>query len=159
MKRNVWMAFILAPFLFAGCGKTDTECVPATVASEKAAMVAYCTANNITYTEHASGILYEVMSPGLGAQPALTNTVSTVYTGKLLNNTQFDASANPVSFLLSGVIKGWQIGVPKCRVGGTIKIIIPAGIAYGMRTRSKAIPPNSVLVFEIEVVKAEPAKS
>ena len=106
MKRNVWMAFILAPFLFAGCGKTDTECVPATVASEKAAMVAYCTANNITYTEHASGILYEVMAPGLGTQPTLTNTVSTVYTGKLLNGNQFDASANPVSFLLSGVIKG-----------------------------------------------------
>ena len=62
MKRNVLLAFLVAPLLFAACGKTDTECVPATVASEKAAMVAYCTANNITYTEHASGILYEIMA-------------------------------------------------------------------------------------------------
>ncbi len=56
MKRNVLLAFLVAPLLFAACGKTSEPCVPATVASEKAAMVAYCTANNITYTEHASGI-------------------------------------------------------------------------------------------------------
>jgi FKBP-type peptidyl-prolyl cis-trans isomerase len=122
--------------------------VPATVASEKAAMVAYCTANNITYTEHASGILYEIMAPGLGSQPTLTNTVATVYTGKLLNNTQFDASANPVSFLLNGVIKGWQIAIPLIRKGGRIKMVIPSSLAYGCNG-SGSIPPNSPLYFEV----------
>jgi nitrous oxide reductase accessory protein NosL len=78
MKRNVLLAFLVAPLLFAACGKTNTECVPATVASEKASMVAYCTANNIMYTEHASGILYEVMAPGLSTQPTLANTVLVV---------------------------------------------------------------------------------
>jgi FKBP-type peptidyl-prolyl cis-trans isomerase len=150
MKRNVWMAFLLAPFLFAACGKSDTECVPATVASEKAAMVAYCTANNITYTEHASGILYEVMAPGLSTQPTLANTVSTVYTGKLLNGTQFDASANPVSFLLSGVIKGWQIGIPLIKKGGRIKLVIPSSLAYGCNG-SGSIPANSPLYFEVSL--------
>jgi FKBP-type peptidyl-prolyl cis-trans isomerase len=148
MKRNVWMAFILAPFLFAGCGKTDTECVPATVASEKAAMVAYCTANNITYTEHASGILYEVMSPGLTTQPTIANTVSVVYTGKLLNGNQFDASANPVRLALSGVIKGWQIGIPLIKKGGRIKMVIPSSLAYGC-TGQGSIAPNSPLYFEV----------
>lgn len=148
MKRNVWMAFLLAPFLFAGCGKTDTECVPATVASEKAAMVAYCTANNITYTEHESGILYEIIAPGLGIKPKLTNTVSAVYTGKFLNGTQFDASANPVSFLLSGVIKGWQIGIPLIKKGGRIKLVIPSSLAYGCNG-SGSIPANSPLYFEV----------
>jgi FKBP-type peptidyl-prolyl cis-trans isomerase len=148
MKRNVLLAFLLAPLLFTACGKTSEPCVPATVASEKAAMVAYCTANNITYTEHASGILYEIMSPGLGAQPTLTNTVSTVYTGKLLNNSQFDASANPVSFLLNGVIKGWQIGIPLIKKGGRIKMVIPSSLAYGCNG-SGSIPANSPLYFEV----------
>jgi FKBP-type peptidyl-prolyl cis-trans isomerase FkpA len=148
MKRNVLLAFLVAPLLFAACGKTSEPCVPATVASEKAAMVAYCTANNITYTEHASGILYEIMSPGLGAQPTLTNTVSTVYTGKLLNNSQFDASANPVSFLLNGVIKGWQIGIPLIKKGGRIKMVIPSSLAYGCNG-SGSIPANSPLYFEV----------
>lgn len=150
MKRNVWMAFLLAPFLFAACGKTNTECVPATVASEKAAMVAYCTANNITYTEHSSGILYEIIAPGLGVKPNLTNTVSAVYTGKLLNGTQFDASANPVSFLLSGVIKGWQIGIPLINKGGRIKMVIPSSLAYGC-TGQGSIAPNSPLYFEVTI--------
>ena len=148
MKRNVLLAFILAPLLFTACGKTSEPCVPATVASEKAAMVAYCTANNITYTEHESGILYEVMSPGLGAQPTLTNTVSTVYTGKLLNGTQFDASANPVSFLLSGVIKGWQIGIPLIKKSGRIKLVIPSSLAYGC-TGQGSIPANAPPYFEV----------
>ena len=148
MKRNVLLAFLLAPLLFAACGKTDTECVPATVASEKAAMVAYCTANNITYTEHASGILYEVMAPGLSTQPTLTSTVSVVYTGKLLNGNQFDASANPVRLALSGVIKGWQIGIPLIKKGGRIKMVIPSSLAYGC-TGQGSIAPNSPLYFEV----------
>jgi FKBP-type peptidyl-prolyl cis-trans isomerase len=148
MKRNVWMAVLLAPFLFAACGKTNTECVPATVASEKAAMVAYCTANNITYTEHASGILYEIMAPGLTTQPTLANTVAVVYTGKLLNGNQFDASANPVRLSLNGVIKGWQIGIPLIKKGGRIKMVIPSSLAYGC-TGQGSIAPNSPLYFEV----------
>jgi FKBP-type peptidyl-prolyl cis-trans isomerase len=150
MKRNVWMAFLLAPFLFAACGKTDTECVPATVASEKAAMVAYCTANNITYTEHASGILYEVMAPGLSTQPTLANTVLVVYTGKLLNGTQFDASANPVPIALSGVIEGWKIGIPQNKKGGRIKIVIHSSLEYGCKGQN-SIGPNSPLYFEVSL--------
>ena len=148
MKRNVLLAFLVAPILFAACGKTDTECVPATVASEKAAMVAYCTANSITYTEHASGILYEIMSPGLTTQPTIANTVSVVYTGKLLNGNQFDASANPVRLALSGVIKGWQIGIPLIKKGGRIKMVIPSSLAYGC-TGQGSIAPNSPLYFEV----------
>ena len=148
MKRNVLLAFILAPLLFTACGKTSEPCVPATVASEKAAMVAYCTANSITYTEHASGILYEVMSPGLTTQPTIANTVSVVYTGKLLNGNQFDASANPVRLALSGVIKGWQIGIPLIKKGGRIKMVIPSSLAYGC-TGQGSIAPNSPLYFEV----------
>jgi FKBP-type peptidyl-prolyl cis-trans isomerase len=111
-------------------------------------MVAYCTANNIMYTEHASGILYEVMAPGLSTQPTLANTVLVVYTGKLLNGNQFDASANPVPIPLNGVIEGWKIGIPLIKKGGRIKMVIPSSLAYGCKGEG-SIAPNSPLYFEV----------
>jgi hypothetical protein len=115
----------------------------------------------IDTTGSVGGIYYQIVKEGSGDYVHVTDTVTVFYKGTLLKDGSiFDQTKDkPARFPLQRLIKGWQIGVPKCRVGGTIKIIIPAGIAYGMRTRSKAIPPNSVLVFEIEVVKAEPAKS
>ena len=115
----------------------------------------------IDTTGSVGGVYYQIVKEGSGEYVNVTDTVTVLYKGTLLKDGSiFDQTKDkPARFPLQRLIKGWQIGVPKCRVGGTIKIIIPAGIAYGMRTRSKAIPPNSVLVFEIEVVKAEPAKS
>ena len=115
----------------------------------------------IDTTGSVGGVYYKIVKEGSGDYVLVTDTVTVFYKGTLLKDGSiFDQTKDkPARFPLQRLIKGWQIGVPKCRVGGTIKIIIPAGIAYGMRTRSKAIPPNSVLVFEIEVVKAEPAKS
>jgi FKBP-type peptidyl-prolyl cis-trans isomerase len=114
----------------------------------------------IDTTGSVGGVYYQIVKEGSGDYVNATDTVTVFYKGTLLQDGSiFDQTKDkPARFPLQRLIKGWQIGVPKCRIGGTIKIIIPAGIAYGMRTRSKAIPPNSVLVFEIEVVKAEPAK-
>ncbi|MBA4197680.1 MAG: hypothetical protein C0459_09020 [Chitinophaga sp.] len=55
-------------------------------------------------------------------------------------------------------MKGWQIGLPLCKVGGTIRLIIPSALAYSIRSRSKAIPPNSILVFDIEVLGVKQEK-
>ena len=117
------------------------------------------TARAIDTTGIVGGVYYQILKEGTGRYVNATDTVTVFYKGTLLKDGSiFDQTKDkPARFPLQRLIKGWQIGVPKCRVGGTIKIIIPAGIAYGMRTRSKAIPPNSVLVFEIEVLKAEPA--
>ena len=115
----------------------------------------------IDTTGSVGGVYYKIIKEGSGDYVHVTDTVTVFYKGTLLKDGSiFDQTKEkPARFPLQRLIKGWQIGVPKCRVGGTIKIIIPAGIAYGMRTRSNTIPPNSVLVFEIEVVKAEPVKS
>jgi FKBP-type peptidyl-prolyl cis-trans isomerase len=55
---------------------------------------------------------------------------------------------------LARLIKGWQVGLEGTRVGEKVKLLIPSGLAYSIRTRSPKIPPNSILVFEIETVKA-----
>ena len=111
-------------------------------------------------TGMVGGVYYQILQEGAGDYVRVTDTITVHYKGTLLKDGSiFDQTKDkPARFPLQRLIKGWQIGLTKCRVGGKIKIIIPSGTAYGMRTRSKAIPPSSVLVFDIEVLKAEPAK-
>jgi FKBP-type peptidyl-prolyl cis-trans isomerase len=125
-----------------------------------AQMNAAITARAIDTTGNVGSVYYQILQEGTGDYVRATDTVTVYYKGTLLKDGSiFDQTKEkPARFPLQRLIKGWQIGLAKCRVGGKIKIIIPSGIAYGMRSRSKAIPSNSVLVFDIEVLKAEPAK-
>lgn len=150
MKKAL-VLLIVTVSLLGSCGKSETSgCQPAPVASEKNQMVAYCNGNNITYTEHPSGLLYEIIMPGTGVNPTLSSTVSVVYTGKLLNGFQFDGKANPIDFQLAGLIDGWKIGIPLLKKGGRIKMVIPSALAYSCTGNSSgAIPPNSPVFFDI----------
>ncbi len=140
---------ILVSMLLNSCGKNDSGCQPNPVANEKAQLVAYCTSNNITYTEDGSGMLYQIIDPGSGVAPTSTSTVYVVYTGKFLNGNTFDATANPVGLSLTGVIDGWKIGLPLIKKGGRIKLIIPSALAYSCAGFPPAIPANTPLYFDI----------
>lgn len=106
-------------------------------------------------TGSVNGVYYKMLKEGTGRQVLVTDTVTAYYKGSLLNGEVFDQTKEkPASFPLSRLIKGWQIGLPLCRVGGKIQLIIPSSLGYSIRSRSSKIPPNSVLVFEIEVVDA-----
>lgn len=102
-------------------------------------------------------VYYTVLKESTGPQVKLTDTVTVFYKGYLLSDgSVFDQTKEkPATFPLARLIKGWQIGVALCKVGGKIKIIIPSGIGYSIRTRAAKIPPNSILVFEVEVVEAK----
>lgn len=106
-----------------------------------------------------SGLLYEILRPGTGAFPKATDTVRVNYAGALTNGTVFDSSAShggPATFPLSGVIPGWTEGLQKINVGGIIRLHVPARLAYGDRSPSPAIPPNSTLMFEVELLAINP---
>ena len=94
---------------------------------------------------------------GTGATVKSGDTITADYVGALMNNgIVFDASANhggASTFPLSGVIKGWSLGIPGMKVGGTRRLLIPAGLAYGAGSPSSAIPANSDLVFDVTLVK------
>lgn len=83
-------------------------------------------------------------------------TITTHFTGALCRNgTIFQSShdfGDPISFPLDGVIAGWTKGVPGMKVGGVRRLVIPAAMAYGAHSPSPNIPPNSDLVFDIELV-------
>ena len=71
-----------------------------------------------------------------------------------MNGTEFDSSYKrnqPIEFPLTGVIKGWQEGIPTIGSGGKVKWLIPSGLAYGSRAMP-TIPANSVLIFDVELL-------
>jgi FKBP-type peptidyl-prolyl cis-trans isomerase FkpA/FKBP-type peptidyl-prolyl cis-trans isomerase FklB len=103
-----------------------------------------------------SGIQYIVLTPGTGASPTDSSTISMHYVGTLLDGTEFDNSRKhnppePLKFTTGRVIKGWAELVKLMKPGEKIKAWIPADLAYGDRRQNK-IPPGSLLVFEMELV-------
>jgi FKBP-type peptidyl-prolyl cis-trans isomerase FkpA len=113
----------------------------------------------IDTTGSVNDVYYKILTPGTGRLVQVSDTLNVYYKGWLLKNEQvFDQTKDkPVNFPLARLIKGWQIGLTQCRVGGKIRLFIPSGLAYSIRSRSKDIPPNSVLVFDVEVLDAKPA--
>jgi peptidylprolyl isomerase len=97
------------------------------------------------------------IKPGDGDVVPEGATITAHYTGALAKDgTIFQSShdfGNAISFGLNQVIQGWTKGVPGMKIGGTRRLIIPAAMAYGPSSPSPNIPPNSDLVFDIELVK------
>jgi len=107
----------------------------------------------------ATGLKYQVLKNGTGkVSPKATDTVKVHYHGTLLDGTVFDSSVDrgePISFPLNAVIPGWTEGLQLMKVGDKFKFEIPANLAYGERSPSPKIPPNSPLVFEVELLGIE----
>ena len=108
-----------------------------------------------------SGIQYEVISEGEGEKPKATDTVKVHYKGTLINGETFDSSydrGQPATFPLNRVIPGWTEGVQLMSVGSKYKFTIPSNLAYGPMG-NQAIPGNSVLVFDIELLEIQKPKA
>lgn len=106
-----------------------------------------------------SGLQYQVLQAGTGKSPKANSKVKVNYEGRLLDGTVFDSSIarnHPVEFQLSQVIQGWTEGVQTMKEGGKTRFFIPANLAYGDVGSGDAIGPNSVLIFDIELLQVLP---
>lgn len=109
----------------------------------------------------ASGLQYEVIKEGTGPKPARTDQVLMHYAGTLLDGSEFDNSYKrdkPLAFPMAGdknIITGWTEGLQLMRVGSKYRLFIPPGLAYGDKQAGPAIGPNSLLIFEAEMMGIE----
>ncbi|MBL6965665.1 MAG: FKBP-type peptidyl-prolyl cis-trans isomerase [Anaerolineales bacterium] len=112
-------------------------------------------------TQTASGLQYEDTISGTGPAAQTGDKVQVHYTGWLENGTKFDSSVDrnePFEFPLGAgmVIQGWDEGVAGMQVGGTRKLVIPPELGYGARGAGGMIPPNAMLIFEVELLAINP---
>jgi len=103
----------------------------------------------------SSGLQYRVVREGTGAAPKATDTVTVNYRGMHIDGTEFDSSFKrnkPASFQLGRVIRGWTEALQLMKEGAKWELFIPAKLAYGERGAGTGIPPNSTLIFEVELI-------
>jgi FKBP-type peptidyl-prolyl cis-trans isomerase FklB len=159
MKSFLILALALG--LLAGCGakndKVSMETNPNLKSDAGAAFLAGNAKKEGVKTT-ASGLQYQVIQAGTGASPKLSDKVKVHYHGTLINGSVFDSSVQrgqPITFPVGGVIPGWVEALQLMKVGDKWKLFIPANLAYGDRSPGPGIPPNSVLIFEVELLGIE----
>ena len=107
-------------------------------------------------TKTASGIVITTLKEGTGASPKSTDNVKVHYRGTLTDGKEFDSSygrGQPATFPLNRVIPCWTEGVQTMKVGGKAKLLCPPALAYGSRGVPGTIPPESTLIFEVELLE------
>jgi FKBP-type peptidyl-prolyl cis-trans isomerase FkpA len=140
--------FVALVLLASSCMKDSDQ-----AAIDDQAIKDYMVSKNLTATKDPSGLYWIMTVEGTGAAPTAQSTVEVKYRGSLLNGTVFDQTAADKTFTypLSGLIMGWQIGIPLMKEGGKATLLIPSQLGYGAENLG-IIPPNSVLIFEIELI-------
>lgn len=134
------------------------QAMEAKVAKAKAAGLAFLAENKTKpgVIETASGLQYKVVNTGSGKKPTAADQATVHYTGKLLDGTPFDSSVErgePATFGVGEVIAGWTEALQLMREGDKWILYLPSELAYGEQGAGGQIPPNSVLIFEVELIK------
>lgn len=103
-----------------------------------------------------SGLQYKVIKTGTGESPKVSDQVTVHYTGRLIDGSMFDSSVErgePATFPVGGVIQGWVEALQLMNTGAKFELYIPSNLGYGSRGAGNVIPPNSTLIFEVELLK------
>ena len=158
MKKIATYAILISAFLIS-CSKKDDKCnfndSPKVAPQTEIDNVHnYLSSNGINADLAPSGFFYKIISQGSGqAVVNLCSNVTVKYKGRLTNGTIFDSTATGQTaiFQLGQVIVGWQKGIPLVSSGGRIALFLPPSLGYGP-SGSGPIPPNSILVFDVELV-------
>lgn len=116
---------------------------------------------NTTQPSPSADLKIEDIVVGTGAEAKSGDTVTVHYTGTLTDGKKFDSSVDrnepfTTQIGVGGVIQGWDQGIPGMKVGGKRKLTIPPELGYGEQGAGADIPPNSTLIFEVELLDVKP---
>ncbi len=153
MKKIFVSIIAFASIAFASCTKSDCDTVTtAAPAAEVAKLDSIIATKGITgTTKDSRGFVYKINSAGGTTKPTICNSVVVKYTGKFMNDVQFDGNTNGATFLLGNLVVGWQEAIPLIGKTGKISVWLPPSLAYGS-AGSSSIPANSYLFFDIEIL-------
>jgi FKBP-type peptidyl-prolyl cis-trans isomerase len=160
LSRSIPMRFLSVRTLLIGITLAIAACqkpIPGVIATAKFDPALHVDLKSSTKTP--SGLYYRDVTVGTGPVAAAGQQVALNYTGWLADGTQFDATKAgdpPLAFQLGThrVIDGWDEGVAGMHVGGRRQLIIPPSLGYGQTTMGP-IPPNSILVFTVDLISAQ----
>jgi FKBP-type peptidyl-prolyl cis-trans isomerase FkpA len=143
MKLRFLLSSMVLLLILSGCKKTENS----------ETLEEYIKRAGITdAVKDSRGFYYKIINEGQGNNPTATSRVTVFYKGTRTNGVIFDHTSNsPVSLGLNQVILGWQYGVPLIKPGGKIILYLPPSLGYGSQAAG-SIPPNSVLIFEVQLV-------
>lgn len=141
-------AAVLIMIVFSSCEKKVNQ-----DQVDQDIILQYIADHNLNAIEGEQGLYYVVNNEGTGDPCTSSSKVKATYKGYLTNGNIFDQGTID-NFFLSNAIVGWQIGIPKFKEGGDGILLIPSKIGYGSSgSASGSIPPNAVIIFEVELIK------
>ena len=158
---KTFLAFLLIGtiVLAISCAKTqsgnNTTCTNLDPSADSAALLKFAAANSFTPSKDLTGLYYQIVDSGTGAAPNLNSQIFVTYIGALMNGNIFDSAsvAANTGFYLNNLIKGWQIGIPKIKVGGRIRLFVPSAFGYGCAgSAGGQVPGNAPLYFDVSLV-------
>ena len=152
MKHRI----VLSTLLIAGLGISGISWAGGLETQKKNQAYLEAAAKEEGAVKTSSGLVFKSLSPGTGESPKLTDTVKVHYKGTFIDGTEFDSSykrGEPTEFPVNKVIKCWTEGLQRMKVGEKAQLVCPPGIAYGDKGMGGVVPPNAVLVFQIELLE------
>lgn len=151
----LWTLLLILGFL-ASCEKPAVYDEAGQYLIDEALIKKWADSNKTELIKDSSGFYYKILEEGTGVKsPALTDTISTLYIGKLLTDSVFSRTTDSVfyKFVLESGIEGWKRGLPLIKEGGRIRLLIPSKMAYRNYDVVAGVPKNSVLNFEVSLIK------
>ena len=151
---------IVALLLLAGCSETQEKSQSQVAQGQQNGQeYLYINAKKPGVKVMPSGLQFEIIESGEGRSPLATSNVVTHYHGTFVNGDVFDSSVDrgtPAEFPVNGVIKGWTEALQMMKEGDKWRLVLPPEIAYGERGAAGGlIAPNTVLVFEVELIEVK----
>ena len=145
-----YLGLIILLLTFSGCKTySDDE-----LSSFDKQIETYLKKNNIECQRSSSGLYYNIINEGEGRTIQFKDVVSFKYTGKLLDGTTFDKKTKPIEYKVEQLIGAWKEIMLELKEGGEAYLISPPQLGYGTHDLDD-IPPNSILIFEIEVIEVK----